>query len=303
MNDLHISFYQQDIFWGDAEANRRAVEKMLKQLNNSEKLMKEFQLGYLAEHTDIFIVPETFTTGFGDHMAALAEKPLGPTLRWAQSMAAKYNLLFVGTWIVREGDKCYNRLHWVYPNGNFGYYDKAHTFRVSGEADQIARGTSRKVFEYKGWRIKPAVCYDLRFPKWLRNISENSDYSEYSDYSEKTLDYDLLLICANWPGSRHEAWTTLLKARAIENLCYVIGCNRCGIDAHGGEYTGNSAIIDYKGFALAEAETEPEANTVADGSTVGKKQTVGKEQTISFTIHKDKLDSFRQKWPLYLDFD
>ena len=268
MNDLTISFYQQDIVWGDAEANRHAIEEELDQLKKGKKLLKEFQLGQLLDH-DIFVVPETFTTGFGDHMAALAEKPMGPTLRWAQSMASKYNLLFVGTWIVREGDQCFNRLHWVYPNGSFGWYDKAHTFRVSGEADQISRGTERKVFEYNGWRIKPAVCYDLRFPKWLRNDN---------------MDYDLLLVCANWPGSRHEAWTTLLKARAIENQCYVLGCNRCGTDAHGGEYTGNSAIIDYKGFSMAEAEA-------------------GEKQTVTFTIHKDKLDTFRQKWPLYLDFD
>lgn len=250
MNELRITFYQQDIIWGDIEANRRHVEAAV-------------------ESTDIFVVPETFTTGFGDHMAALAEEPMDPTLRWAQKMASRYDLLFVGTWIVKDGDGIYNRLHWVYPNGTFGYYDKAHTFRVSGEADQIARGTRREVFEWRGWRIKPAVCYDLRFPKWLRNDN---------------MDYDLLLVCANWPGSRHEAWSTLLKARAIENQCYVLGCNRCGTDANGGEYTGNSAVIDYKGLLMHEAEP-------------------GKEQTLSFTIYKDKLDTFRQRWPFYLDFD
>lgn len=249
-----VTFYQQDIIWGDAEANRRAVEE---------------NIAHVPQGTDIFVVPETFTTGFGDHMAALAEEQEGPTLQWARLMASRYNLLFVGTWIVREGDKCYNRLHWVYPNGSFGYYDKAHTFRVSGEYDIIARGTSREIFEYKGWRIKPAVCYDLRFPKWLRNDN---------------MDYDLLLVCANWPGSRHEAWTTLIKARAIENLCYVLGCNRCGEDGVGGNYTGNSALIDYKGFPLAEAEA-------------------GTDQLVTVTLDKEKLYRFREKWPLYLDFD
>ena len=249
-----ITFYQQDIIWGDAEANRQKVEE---------------QLMVSASGVDIFIVPETFTTGFGDHMAALAEEQEGPTLQWAHRMASKYNLLFVGTWIVKDGDSIYNRLHWVFPNGDFGYYDKAHTFRVSGEYDVIARGTERKVFEYKGWRIKPAVCYDLRFPKWLRNDN---------------MDYDLLLVCANWPGSRHDAWTTLLKARAIENLSYVLGCNRSGLDGVGGKYTGNSALIDYKGFTIAEAEP-------------------GCNQAVTCTLEKDKLDAFRQKWPLYLDFD
>ena len=249
-----ITFYQQDIIWGDAEANRQKVEE---------------QMAISAAGADIFVVPETFTTGFGDHMSALAEEQEGPTLQWARRMAAKYNLLFIGTWIVKENGHCYNRLHWVYPDGTFGTYDKGHTFRVSGEYDVIARGTERKVFEYKGWRIKPAVCYDLRFPNWLRN---------------NNMDYELLLICANWPGSRHEAWTTLLKARAIENLSYVLGCNRSGIDGVGGKYTGNSALIDYKGFAVAEAEA-------------------GTNQSVTVTLDKEKLDTFRQHWPFYLDFD
>ena len=248
-----VTFYQQKIVWGDADANRRNVEKVLA----------------TAPRSDIFVVPETFTTGFGDHMAALAEAPEGPTLRWAQEMASKHDLLFVGTWIVKEEGKCYNRLHWIYPDGTYGTYDKAHTFRVSGEYDIICRGTRREVFEYKGWKIKPAVCYDLRFPKWLRN-----------DH----LDYDLLLVCANWPGSRHEAWTTLIKARAIENLSYVLGCNRCGVDGVGGNYTGNSALIDFKGLPLAEAGT-------------------GIAQIVTATLDKEKLDTFRKRWPLYLDFD
>ena len=233
-----VTFYQQNIVWGDAEANRRNVEMVLA----------------TAPRSDIFVVPETFTTGFGDHMAALAEMPEGPTLRWAQEMASKHDLLFVGTWIVKEEGKCYNRLHWIYPDGTY---------------DISCRGTQRKVFEYKGWKIKPAVCYDLRFPKWLRN-----------DH----LDYDLLLVCANWPGSRHQAWTTLIKARAIENLSYVLGCNRCGVDGVGGNYTGNSALIDFKGFPLAEAEA-------------------GVDQLVTVTLDKEKLDTFRQHWPLYLDFD
>ena len=281
MNELRVTFYQQDIIWGDAEANRQKVEKMLSDTVAS------------ASGTDIFVVPETFTTGFGDHMAALAEEQEGPTLQWALRMAAQYDLMFVGSWIVKEKGKIYNRLHWVYPDGTYGTYDKAHTFRVSGEYDVIARGAERKVFEYKGWRIKPAVCYDLRFPKWLRNNAEfqklNFEESEAEKHSkfiiqDSKLDYDLLLVCANWPGSRHEAWTTLLKARAIENLCYVIGCNRSGVDGVDGNYTGNSALIDYKGCAVAEAA--PDAN-----------------QTVTATLDKEKLDSFRQKWPLYLDFD
>ena len=252
MNDLHITFCQQPIVWGDPEANRRMVEDRLRSLPCG---------------TDIFVVPETFTTGFGSHMASLAEAPDGDTLQWARRMAALHDLLFVGSWVVKEGDCCYNRMHWVYPDGRVGHYDKAHTFRVSGEADQIARGTERALFEYKGWCIKPAVCYDLRFPKWLRN---------------EGLAYDLLLVCANWPGSRHEAWTTMLKARAIENLCYVVGCNRIGNDQEGILYTGDSAAVNYKGLIIAEGEREGCTDVV---------------------LHKDALDTFRQHWPFYLDFD
>lgn len=259
MNDLRITFCQQYIVWGDPEANRRHVEEEMRSIPHD---------------TDLFVVPETFTTGFGQHMAALAEPEEGSTLQWARRMAMEHGLLFVGTWIVRDGDKCYNRLHWVYPDGTFGYYDKAHTFRVSGEADQISRGTQRAVFEYKGWRIKPAVCYDLRFPTWLRNGRRETGNGE--------LEYDLLLVCANWPGSRHEAWSTLLRARAIENLCYVVGCNRTGTDQEGILYTGDSAAVDYKGFVVA----------TGDG-----------EQCISAILHKDTLDTFREHWPFHLDFD
>ncbi len=266
MNNLNITIFQQNILWADPMGNRQRVETALE----------------AADPTDIFVVPETFTTGFGDHMASLAEEQDGATLQWARKMAAKHDLLFVGTWVVAEGGKVYNRLHWVYPDGSFGYYDKGHTFRVSGEADQINRGTQRKVFEWRGWKIKPAVCYDLRFPKWLRNDVECQKSDSDVETSDVRLNYDLLLVCANWPGSRHEAWTTLLKARAIENMCYVVGCNRSGTDGANIPYTGNSVIIDYKGFPLAEVDGE----NMACGC-----------------IDKEKLETFREHWPFYLDFD
>ncbi len=269
-----ITLYQQDILWAAPAENRQRVERELE-----------------TAKCDLFVVPETFTTGFGDHMAALAEAPDGPTLQWARRMAARHNILFIGTWIVRDGSHCYNRLHWVYPDGRHGHYDKGHTFRVSGEADQISRGTGRVTFEYQGWRIRPAVCYDLRFPKWLRNNvefrklnfenDENTHNSKFKNQNSK-LDYDLLLVCANWPGSRREAWTTLLRARAIENMCYAVGCNRSGADGAEIPYTGDSAIVDYKGLPLAEATGE---------------------QCISATLDRERLEGFRQRWPFHLDFD
>lgn len=258
--NLTISFFQQDIRWEDPEANYRLVEQ---------------HFDSLAQKPDILVVPETFTTGFGDTMASLAEEPQGPSYQFACQMAKKHDALFVGTWCVRDNDihgtpVVYNRLHWVKPDGTFGYYDKAHTFRMSSEAAQLARGTQRKVFSWRGWNIKPAICYDLRFPQWLRNGN--------------TLDYDLLLVCANWPASRHEAWTTLLKARAIENLCYVVGTNRVGTDGIGIPYSGHSAAYNQKGQEIASCTPEQCQAQVA---------------TLSYT----KLSTFRQHWPFHLDFD
>ena len=249
---LTLACFQQDILWEQPEANRRLVEEVFSKVT-----------------ADILIVPETFSTGFSDTMAALAESPEGPTLAWARSLAARHNALFVGTWTVKVDGLVYNRLHCVYPDGSYGYYDKAHTFRMSSEASQLARGTRRVTFEWRGWRIRPAVCYDLRFPVWLRNAP---------------LDYDLLIVCANWPASRHEAWSTLLRARAIENLAFVAGINRTGTDATGIPYSGNSAIVDFKGHDIVAA-------------------TPGRQDLIVATLDPDALDTFRTHWPFYLDSD
>ena len=223
---------------------------------------------------DVLVVPETFTTGFGDHMARQAEAPEGATYRFALQMAQRYDALFVGTWTVKEAGLVYNRLHFVYPDGRYETYDKAHTFRMSSEASQLERGRRRVTVEWRGWRIKPAVCYDLRFPIWLRNTCD--------------WDYDLLLFCANWPGSRYEAWRTLLRARAIENLCYVAGCNRTGRDGTGIDYAGCSAIVDYKGLPIKEIDPCLEHSN---------------EQVICAELSAAGLDRFREHWPFNLDFD
>ena len=255
---LNIACFQQDIVWEQPDANRRLVEETF---------------APLGRDADILVVPETFTTGFSDNMAAMAEEPEGETYRFAHRMAQRHDALFVGTWTVKTGSgprQVANRLHWVRPDGTYSYYDKGHTFRMSSEASQLERGTRREIFEWHGWRIKPAVCYDLRFPKWLRNANPP--------------DYDLLLLCANWPASRHEAWSTLLRARAIENLCYVAGVNRVGTDGVGIPYAGYSAVVDYKGHDMASG---------ADGW----------ETVVRATLSSAALDAFRQHWPFYLDFD
>lgn len=256
--NLRIACFQQDIAWERPEENRQMVAEAF---------------AGLGCETDVLVVPETFTTGFSDNMAAMAEEPEGETLRFAHEMARRHDALFVGTWTVKTADsprQVANRLHWVMPDGSWGYYDKGHTFRMSSEAAQLVRGTRREVFEWRGWRIKPAVCYDLRFPKWLRNGNPP--------------DYDLLLLCANWPASRHEAWTTLLRARAIENLCYVAGVNRVGTDGVGIPYAGCSAVVDYKGQDMATGVMD-------------------RVSMVEATLSRSKLETFRQHWPFFLDFD
>lgn len=272
---MTIAFFQQDIVWENPEANFRKVESAL---------------AALRQPVDIIVVPETFSTGFSDNMAAMAETAGGPAFRFAARMARQHDALFVGTWTVQEEGRVYNRLHWVRPDGTFGSYDKGHTFRMSSEASQLARGTRRALFEWRGWRIKPAVCYDLRFPQWLRNgvPAEERHKLPHNDVERCAepcaLDYDLMIVCANWPGSRHEAWSTLLRARAIENLCYVVGVNRVGTDGVGIPYTGHCAAIDYKGMPLAECRP-------------------GEEQLQVVSLDRDALQQFRHHWPFYLDFD
>ena len=272
---LTIAYYQQDIAWEDPERNYRLVEDAF---------------APMGRKADVLVVPETFNTGFSDNMAAMAERQEGATLQFARQMAARHDTLFVGTWTVKVDDGVVNRLHWVYPDGSYGYYDKGHTFRMSSEASQLLKGMRRELFEWRGWRIKPAVCYDLRFPKWLRNgVPDGERHKLPSNGVERpsetvALDYDLLLVCANWPGSRHEAWSTLLKARAIENLCYVVGVNRAGVDGVGIPYTGDCAAIDYKGMVLSHCDPE-------------------RAQMMTAVLDYEKLQTFRQHWPFYLDFD
>jgi len=244
---MKIAIFQQQIIANNADANFAQVRSAFEGVD-----------------ADMLVVPETFNVGFGGDMAATAEVPEGPSLALARAMAREHDALFVGSWCVKEEDKVFNRLHWVRPDGSYGHYDKRHTFRTSKEFEQVTRGNETATFDYKGWRIRAAVCYDLRFPLWLRN---------------KDLDYDLLLFCANWPASRRDTWSTLLKARAIENQCYVIGANCCG--AH---YSGDSMIVDFKGLPLVQATAY--ANEVIRGE-----------------IDKTALEDYRKKWPFYMDAD
>jgi predicted amidohydrolase len=226
------------------------------------------KLADAAPKTDLIILPEMFTTGFSMSAPELAEETEGETLRWMQAQAKRHQAVLTGSVIVKEADAYFNRLLWVRPDGSYKKYDKRHLFRMAKEHHTYTPGTERLVVELNGWRICPLVCYDLRFPVWSRN-QENA--------------YDLLLYVANWPKARNHAWSTLLQARAIENLAYVAGVNRIGTDGNNHPYSGDSAIISPKGIKLLETSEVEGIHTL--------------------TLNKQELIDFREAFPAHLDAD
>lgn len=227
MNPLSITIIQSYLQWENPIVNR---------LNFSEKIDS------ISENTDLVILPEMFTTGFSMQAINLAEEPQGETLNWMISEAKKHTIAITGSIIVRENKRFYNRLYFVFPNGDFRHYDKRHTFTLAGEHLTYTAGEEQLIIDYKGWKIFPLICYDLRFPVWARNFQE----------------YDLLLYVANWPVKRITAWDTLLKARAIENMAYCAGVNRVGLDGKGHEYNGHSAVFDVLGKQISTKNFEKE---------------------------------------------
>jgi predicted amidohydrolase len=215
-----------------------------------------------------------FTTGFSMNAPKLAEHMNMRTFKWMRQMADQTGALMLGSFIVNVHGRYYNRLLWMEPGGNFKTYDKRHLFRMAAEHKTYSPGESLLVESWKGWRICPLVCYDLRFPVWSRNTY---------DPSSKRLNYDLLIYVANWPTIRIDAWNSLLKARAIENLSYVVGVNRVGIDGKGVEHNGSSSIISPKGDVIFVSE--------------------GMETIKTMQISANSLHAFRDKFPAYLDAD
>lgn len=213
MKDLNVTLIQTDIVWEDPAANLAHYAEMI---------------GKIGEATDLIILPEMFTTGFTMNPAANAETMNGPAVNWMKQQAATTRAAVMGSLVIEEGGEYFNRLIWMLPDGNFQTYDKRHLFAMAGEHERYRAGTDRLVVQYKGWRICPLICYDLRFPVWARNDDA----------------YDLLIYTANWPETRAYDWLTLLRARAIENQCYAVGVNRVGTDANGYVYNGDSCVVD-----------------------------------------------------------
>ncbi|UMB59299.1 amidohydrolase [Lutibacter sp. A80] len=253
MQHLKLALLQVDIVWQNAKQNR---------INYSEKIQE------ISETVDVIVLPEMFSTGFSMQAAPNAESMQGETVKWMQKMASEKNTAICGSLIISQNNNYYNRFVFVKPSGEIEKYDKRHLFTLAGEEKVYTAGTEKLIIDYKGWKICPQVCYDLRFPVWARNV-EN---------------YDVLLYVANWPKRRILAWDSLLKARAIENMCYTIGVNRVGVDASNFEYNGHTSAFDYLGAQIVET-------------------TACNEAILIVTLEKNSLDKTRNKFNFLRDKD
>jgi omega-amidase len=223
---MKIALIQSDLYWEKPSENRKKFEIKIDQIDSDVNLI---------------VLPEMFSTGFTMNASEVAEEMQGETIQWMQSVAKKRKCALTGSVIIVEEGKFYNRMLFVFPSREFQYYNKRHLFSLAGEDKFYTAGNQKVIVDYLGWKICLQVCYDLRFPVFARN-AEN---------------YDLLLYVANWPKVRTNAWDTLLKARAIENLSYVVGVNRVGLDANNYEHIGHSQVIDFLGnYILQPQETE-----------------------------------------------
>ena len=246
--------------------------------------MFEEKIFSISQPTEIVVLPEMFSTGFSMQPEKLAETMEGETLQWMKQVAAKKKIILTGSLIIKDspppnlgGEAYYNRLVWVLPNGQVGYYDKRHLFAYADEDQHYTPGEKRLIASVKGWKINLLVCYDLRFPVWSRQSLPPLGEAG------RGLEYDVLIYVANWPERRVHAWTTLLRARAIENQCYVIGVNRTGEDGNKIHYTGESMAIDPMGEILYHKKDEDDVFTV--------------------TLDRSHLEKVREKFPFWKDAD
>lgn len=253
MQDLRVTLVQSMLHWEDAAANLKQFTERLVGLRGT---------------TDLVVLPEMFNTGFTMHSAAVAETMDGPTVSWMREQAAATDAAVYGSVVIVENGSYTNRGLFVKPDGTVISYDKRHLFRMSEEHQHFSPGKDRVVVEWKGWRILLQVCYDLRFPVFSRNRG----------------DYDLVLYVASWPEVRRYPWSQLLIARAIENLAYVVGVNRVGMDGKGTHFTGDSVAVDPKGDVLVQLEA-------------------GREQVRTLRLQGAALPEFRERFPAHLDAD
>ncbi len=241
MRDLRVALVQGDTIWRDAAANREYYAGLVRPL---------------AGAIDVAILPETFTSGFSNDAVLDAETMQGTSVAWLTDLARDVDAAVTGSMVIREDAEVFNRLLWATPDGLAGHYDKRHLFRMAGEHQRYGAGSQRLIVEWRGWRICPLVCYDLRFPVFSRNARTDGT----------RMDYDLLIYVANWPEPRRTAWRTLLRARAVENLAYAVGVNRVGADGNGIAYAGDSAVADFHGEVPLELDARAQVETLTLGA-------------------------------------
>ena len=251
---LRVSAVQCRIHWNDVTANLLLIEQLVREH---------------AATSDLIVFPETITTGFSSEAAKLADQEQGEVYQYLQQLSAKYKVALAGSYLSILADNIHNVFFLIEPSGRVQLQPKRHLFAPGGEKEFVHPATDRTIFTLYSWRILPIICYDLRFPVWCRNVSN---------------EYDLIIAVANWPRPRRDVFRTLLRARAMENLCYVVGVNRIGEDGNRLIYSGDSAIIDPRGKILLEAQEET-------------------EEVITTTLDYTPLQELRRKFPVWADAD
>jgi omega-amidase len=253
MDNLKITLFQGYLFWENIDKNLQNIT---------------LRLSNIREKTNLIVLPEMFNTGFSMNAAELAEPMGGKTMNWMHQIAQDYNCVVTGSIIIKEDEKYYNRLIWMRPDGSHEHYDKRHLFALGKEHQTYTAGTKKLIVDLNGWKVCPMICYDLRFPVWLRNVDG---------------EYDLLLIVANWPERRALHWRTLIPARAVENQAYVIGLNRVGHDGNEVYHSGDSTCIDPNGNVVYYKRDE--------------------EDVYTFSIIADEVKKTRRALPFLKDAD
>ena len=253
MRDLKITLIQTELVWEDIESNLAGFDA---------------KIDAIKDDTHLIVLPEMFTTGFSMNAADLAQDMNGSSIAWVQDKSRQKNVDIVGSVIVKADNKFFNRLLWAKPDGKIFTYDKRHLFRMAGEEKVYSAGHENITVDFLGWKIRPFICYDLRFPVWTRNIANQ---------------YDAAIFIANWPERRSWHWKLLLQARAIENQCYVIGVNRVGTDGNDHPYSGDSSIFDPWGNILFQKRNQACTHTAE--------------------LSYDELQKSRESFPVWMDAD